>query len=160
MKIQADVQNPDSLLLEIRNKVIRCDLYARWVSILDKDSLIYRRMIALNEYREVIDYDQEDLFAGFKHLIQYFTLEPVAIRRVYLHKKNRRFNLLESEAQLIEMDREMKGFKDSTGTLFSKALYNLNARDDYFRNDVLQKYEIILKEFHSLVNQTVQGNLF
>ena len=160
MKIQADVQNPDSLLLEIRNKVIRCDLHARWISLLDKDSLLFRRMLALNEYREVIDYDREGIFNAFKDLIKYFTVEPATIRRVYLHKKNRRFNLLELDGQIIEMDREMKGFKDSTSTLFNKALYNLNARDDYFRNDVLQKYEMILREFHGLVNQTVQGNLF
>ena len=75
-------------------------------------------------------------------------------------QKNRRFNLLELDGQIIEMDREMKGFKDSTSTLFNKALYNLNARDDYFRNAVLQKYGMILKEFYGLVSQAVQGNLF
>ena len=87
MKILADVKNPDSLLLEIRHKVIRCDLCTRWVSMLEKESLLFRQIMTLNEYQEVIDFDKENLFIAFKDLIKYFTVDPSSFRRVYLHKK-------------------------------------------------------------------------
>ena len=44
-------------------------------------------MLALNEYRAVIDYDREGIFNAFKDLIKYFAVEPATIRWIYLHKK-------------------------------------------------------------------------
>ncbi len=88
---------------------------------------------------KTISYDVQMLLPKARELMEYFSITPTQIGKVYRHDRNDRFVLLESNSENHwELDKELNGIKVRSirmpGNMYKRK------PDNYYRDSVIREY--------------------
>ena len=150
MQMLKKIDNPDFFIIKRMSGVLRCDLFLRKIDLLNENDFTHTRALDAFKYEEIPAYDKEHLFKEMLALMQYFTVEPSEIEKVYPHDKNSRFAMIASrDGKRIEIDKELNGLKDQNASSF-KAGYRRRP-DTFFKQHVVGDYLRIFKGLQRMV---------
>ena len=145
MKFRSFQDNTDSLVININDTVLRCDLHQRYIDHLYLQRHSHQRVLKTRILKNVIAYDLENLLKNTHQLINEFNVPPYSIQNVFRHDRNDRFILLECKQGFrIELDKELNGIRDR-----SKRSYgNMYKRrpDNYYKSAAIKEYQRIHHE--------------
>jgi len=145
MKLKSFQDNSESLLVNIKDMVLRCDLHFRYVDLLYLHRHSHRRVIKSKPLQEVLTYDVEKLLQHTDQLISEFNIPAYDIVKVYRHDRNDRFVLLECVKGLrLEIDKELNGIQDRSKRRYSN-MYKRKP-DNYYKGAAIKEYLRIHRE--------------
>ena len=144
MKLHSFQDNTDSILINIKDVVLRCDLHQRYIDHLYINRHSHQRVLKSKSLQAISDYDVEKLLQETNKLILEFTIPTYHITNVYRHDRNDRFVLLETRSKRLELDKELNGLKDRSIRTYSN-MYKRRP-DNYYKGTVVKEYLRILQE--------------
>ncbi len=145
MELRSFQDNSHSILIKIRDVVLRCDLHQRYLDHLYITRHAHQRVLKSQPLKHIADYDIEELLQQTHALIKEFTIPTYHIINVYRHDRNDRFVLLETSGSLrIELDKELNGIKDRSRRTYSN-MYKRRP-DNYYKGAAVKEYQRILHE--------------
>ena len=145
MEFHTFQDNSDSVLIKIKDVVLRCDIHHRYIDQLYQQRHAHQRVLASKPLKAVALYDIEYLLRETNKLILEFTIPSYHITNVYRHDRNDRFVLLETTKDIrLELDKELNGIKDRTARTYSN-MYKRKP-DNYYKGSVIKEYQRILQE--------------
>ncbi len=159
MELQCFADNTDSLLISVKDVVLRCDLHQRYIDHLYLHRHSHQRVLKSKRLHTILDYDKERLLQDTNILIRDFTIPSYHITNVYRHDRNDRFVLLETRSKRLELDKELNGLRDRSTRTYNN-MYRRKP-DNYYKGTIVKEYQRILKEIQStfrLTLRTIQRN--
>lgn len=145
MKLRSFQGNSDSILINIKDVVLRCDLYHHYIDLLYLHRHSHQRVLKSKPLQDLTDYDLDNLLKETSQLIRDFTVPPYHIVNVYRHDRNGRFVLLENTKGLrLELDQELNGIRDRSKRTYSN-MYKRKP-DNYYKTSVIKEYLRIHQE--------------
>ena len=144
MKLRSFQDNTDSILISIKDVVLRCDLHQRYIDHLYLQRHSHQRVLKSKSLKTIGEYDLERLLQETNKLILEFTVPTYHITNVYRHDRNDRFVLLETRSMRLELDKELNGLKDRSTRTYSN-MYKRKP-DNYYKGAVVKEYLRILQE--------------
>lgn len=145
MNLKSFQDNSDSILINIRNIVLRCDIHQRYIDHLYLHRHRHQRVLKSKPLQEVLDYDAEQLLRNTQQLILEFKVQAYQIVNVYRHDRNDRFLLLECSGGLrLELDKELNGIRDCSMRNYSN-MYK-HKPDNYYKSTAVKEYLRIHQE--------------
>lgn len=151
MKIRSFQDNSDSLLINVEDVVLRCDIHLRYIDLLYLNRHAHQRVIKSKPLQEIVAYDLENLLQSTYRLICDFAVTPHHIHSVYRHDRNDRFVLLECTRGLrLEIDKELNGIRDQSKHGYSN-MYKRKP-DNYYKGAAIKEYQRIHKEIKRTFN--------
>ena len=151
MKLKSFQDQTDSILINIKDMVLRCDLHQRFVDHLYLHRHSHQRVLKSKSVRNILPYDAENLLQRAHQLIIEFKIPAYHIVNVYRHDRNDRFMLLECTQGLrLELDKELNGIKDRSKRSYSN-MYKRKP-DNYYKAAATTEYQRIYNE----VNRTFE----
>jgi hypothetical protein len=153
MKLQSFKDNSDSILINIKDMMLRCDIHQRYLDLLYLHRFSHQRVIQSKPLQEIVAYDLEHLLQSAYLLICEFTVAPHHIINVYRHDRNDRFVLLECTKGLwLEIDKELNGLRDRSNRGYS-SMYKRKP-DNYYKGAAIKEYQRIHKEIRRTFDLT------
>ena len=145
MELRSFKDNSDSILIKIKDVVLRCDFHHRYIDHLYLQRHAHQRVLKSRPLQHIAYYDAEHLLQETNKIILDFTVPSYHITNVYRHDRNDRFVLLETTKSLrLELDKELNGIKDRTQRTYSN-MYKRKP-DNYYKGSVIKEYLRILHE--------------
>lgn len=147
MELRQFKDNKDSILINIKDVVLRCDLHQQYIDHLHVQRHSHKRVLKSKPLQTIVDYDKERLLQDTNILIHQFTIPTYHITNVYRHDRNDRFVLLETRSKRLELDKELNGLKDRSTRTYSN-MYKRKP-DNYYKGTVIKEYQRIIKEIRT-----------
>jgi hypothetical protein len=145
MKFSSFQDNSDSIVININNTVLRCDLHQRFVDHLHLKRHSHQRVLNTKPLKNVLAYDLESLLRNTHQLINEFNIPSHSIQNVFRHDRNDRFVLLECKQGIrLELDKELNGIRDRSKRSYSN-MYKRRP-DNYYRGAAIKEYQRIHHE--------------
>ena len=145
MKLKSFQDQTDSVLININDVVLRCDLHHRYIDHLYLQRHAHQRVLKSKALQNVKAYDLENLFQRTHLLINDFKVPTYRIINIYRHDRNDRFVLMECAQGLrLELDKELNGIKDRSKRTYS-SMYKRKP-DNYYKASVVKEYLRIHKD--------------
>jgi len=145
MELRSFKENSDSVLIKLKDVVLRCDIHHRYIDHLYLQRPAHQRALTSKPLKPVAQYDVKYLLQETNKLILEFSIPCYHITNVYRHDRNDRFVLLETSNDMrLELDKELNGIKDRTARTYSN-MYKRKP-DNYYKGAVINEYLRILQE--------------
>jgi hypothetical protein len=145
MKIKSFQDNSESILINIKDIVLRCDFHQRYVDLLYLHKHSHQRVLKSKPLKEIVAYDLNGLLLKTNELISEFSIPTYHMTNVFRHDRNDRFILVEcSTGVRIEIDKELNGIRDRSKRKYSN-MYKRKP-DNYYRGTAIKEYHRIHKE--------------
>jgi hypothetical protein len=145
MKLKSFQDQTDSILININEVVLRCDLHHRYIDHLYLQRHTHQRVLKSKPLQDIQNYDLESLFQRTHLLISDFKVSGYHIANIYRHDRNDRFVLMECTQGLrLELDKELNGIKDRSKRSYSN-MYKRRP-DNYYKASVVKEYHRIYQD--------------
>jgi hypothetical protein len=139
MKFKSFQDNSESILIGLKDTVLRCDIHQRSIDLLYLGRHAHQRVLKSRPLGDIATCDLENLLQHTNHLIWDFSILPYHIINVYRHDRNDRFVLLEARQSMrLELDKELNGIRDRSNNSYSN-MYKRKP-DNYYKASVIKEY--------------------
>ncbi|GJM29875.1 MAG: hypothetical protein DHS20C17_25100 [Cyclobacteriaceae bacterium] len=155
MKFKSFQDNSDSILIGLKDTVLRCDIHQRSLDLLYIGRHSHKRVLKSRQLQDIATCDLENLLQHTNRLIWDFSIIPYHIINVYRHDRNDRFVLMEARQSLrLELDKELNGIRDCSSRSYSN-MYKRKP-DNYYKASVIKEYLRIHQEIKRTFDHAVR----